>query len=106
MTQEDGYVQVLLSNTSRDYLEKSGDELLERFVRGDQARSSSEGSGLGLSIAKNLTELMGGQFSVEAGGYTFETSLRFEARFAVPEPASETWFAAPVSTSGGFVKVW
>lgn len=85
MTQEDGYVQVLLSNTSRDYLEKSGDELLERFVRGDQARSSSEGSGLGLSIAKNLTELMGGQFSVEAGGYTFETSLRFPV---LSEPGS------------------
>ena len=44
-------------NISRDPLNVSSDELMERFVRGDSSRNT-EGSGLGLSIARSLTELM------------------------------------------------
>lgn len=77
MKEEDGRVTASFANTSRDLLEKSGDELLERFVRGDKSRSSSEGSGLGLSIAKNLTELMNGSFSVSAEDYQYAASISF-----------------------------
>lgn len=77
MTEEGGKVTASFANISRDLLEKSGDELLERFVRGDKSRSSSEGSGLGLSIAKNLTDLMGGSFRVTAEDYQYTASVTF-----------------------------
>lgn len=79
MQEKDGLVEAEFTNTSKDYLDKSGDELLERFVRGDKSRSTSEGSGLGLSIAKNLTELMGGSFHVKAGGYQYSACVAFPA---------------------------
>lgn len=50
------------------------DELTERFVRGDSARSG-EGSGLGLSIARSLTELQGGRLSVAIDGDMFKVSV-------------------------------
>ena len=52
------------------------DELMERFVRGDSSRNS-EGSGLGLSIAQSLTELMGGAFRLEIDGDLFKAKLDF-----------------------------
>lgn len=79
MAVSDGFVNASFANVSGQYLEKSGDELLERFVRGDKARGSSEGSGLGLSIAKNLTELMGGKFEVKAEGYEYTAWVTFPA---------------------------
>ena len=48
---------------SENPLNINADELTERFIRGDISRST-EGSGLGLSIAKNLTEMQGGTFTV------------------------------------------
>lgn len=54
----------------------SVDDLTERFIRGDSSRTT-EGSGLGLSIAKNLTVLMGGQFSVSADGDLFKANIVF-----------------------------
>ncbi len=48
---------VAVKNVSRERLNIAADELMERFVRGDSSRST-EGSGLGLSIAQSLTELM------------------------------------------------
>lgn len=53
-----GEVVITFKNISRNPLNISSEELLERFVRGDSARST-EGSGLGLSIAKSLVELQG-----------------------------------------------
>jgi len=50
---------------------------MERFVRGDSARST-EGSGLGLSIAQSLTELLGGTMSLYLDGDLFKVTLRFE----------------------------
>ena len=64
-------------NRSKDRIEKSARELEERFVRGDDSRSS-EGSGLGLSIAGSLTQLMGGEFRIETDADTFRAVLRFD----------------------------
>ncbi len=56
----------------------SGEEkdLTERFVRGEESRTT-EGSGLGLSIAKNLTQLMGGEFAILVDGDLFAASITF-----------------------------
>ena len=64
-------------NRSREILDKSAGELQERFVRGDASRSS-EGSGLGLSIARSLTELMGGAFGIRTTPDTFCARLSFD----------------------------
>ena len=52
-------------------------DLTERFTRGDASRTT-EGSGLGLSIAKNLTQLMGGRFDISVDGDLFKATLTFE----------------------------
>lgn len=63
-------------NTSREALNISPDELMERFVRGDEARTT-EGNGLGLSIAKSLTELQGGRMELFVDGDLFKAVLKF-----------------------------
>lgn len=73
---EGGTASVLFENESSEELLKSGEELEERFVRGDSSRNS-EGSGLGLSIAGSLTELMGGAFAVTTQGNLFSAQLKF-----------------------------
>lgn len=81
LERQDGRAVVSFENESRDVLEKSGEELEERFVRGDLSRSSrEEGSGLGLSIAKNLTELMEGSFEVVTSEHTFVAKMSFPAQ--------------------------
>ena len=62
-------------NISRARLELSGEELTERFVRGDTSRNS-EGSGLGLSIAKSLAELQHGTLDIFVDGDLFKVVLR------------------------------
>lgn len=57
----------------------SADELTERFIRGDVARNT-EGSGLGLSIAKSLTELQGGEFKLYLDGDLFKVMITFVAK--------------------------
>ena len=54
----------------------SAEELTERFVRGDKSRFT-EGSGLGLSIARNLTELQGGEFNLSIDGDLFKVDISF-----------------------------
>ena len=71
-----GSAVVTFRNISGEALNVTADELTERFVRGDRARSG-EGSGLGLSIAKSLTELMGGAFSITVDGDLFKVELTF-----------------------------
>ena len=65
-----------LENISREKLMLEADELMGRFVRGDRSRST-EGSGLGLSIAKSLTELQGGTFTVSLDGDLFRVTVCF-----------------------------
>lgn len=74
--QGEGYVTLTMKNISRDQLNIPAEELMERFVRGDSARSG-EGSGLGLSIARSLSELQGGQFSLYVNGDLFQAQVRF-----------------------------
>ena len=78
---EDGKKNVLFSmkNMSENPLNINADELTERFIRGDISRST-EGSGLGLSIAKNLTEMQGGTFTVYVDGDLFKVMIEFPAR--------------------------
>lgn len=78
VTQEGTDVAIALKNVSRDPLNISEEELMERFVRGDSARTS-EGSGLGLSIARSLTELQGGRFGIAIDCDLFKAELRFAA---------------------------
>ena len=54
----------------------SPEELTERFIRGDSARST-EGSGLGLSIAQSLTRVQGGEFQIYLDGDLFKVILDF-----------------------------
>lgn len=63
-------------NTSRDALNIDASELFERFTRGDRSRSS-EGNGLGLAIAKSLTELQGGLMDVVIDGDLFKLRISF-----------------------------
>ncbi len=64
-------------NTSREALNISASELTERFVRGDSSRST-EGNGLGLSIAKSLTELQNGRMDISIDGDLFKVTLSFK----------------------------
>jgi len=68
---------ITFKNISKYPLNISGDELMERFVRGDTSRST-EGSGLGLSIAKSLVELQGGKMDIIIDGDLFKVVLTFD----------------------------
>lgn len=67
---------ITFKNTSREELDVTPDELMERFVRGDKSRTT-EGNGLGLAIARSMTELQGGQMNIEIDGDLFKVILRF-----------------------------
>lgn len=64
-----------LKNISKDPLNISPDELTERFVRGDASRGSEEGNGLGLSIAKQLCSLQGGELKLTIDGDLFKATV-------------------------------
>lgn len=71
-----GIVRIEVKNISRDVLNVSAEDLMERFVRGDSSRTSAtEGSGLGLNIAKSLTELQGGRFRLTVDGDLFKAEI-------------------------------
>ncbi len=67
---------IIFRNTSREALNISEEELMERFVRGDASRTT-EGNGLGLSIARSLTELQGGKLTIKIDGDLFKAMLTF-----------------------------
>lgn len=66
-----GQVSLSVKNISREPLNVPAERLMERFVRGEESRST-EGSGLGLSIARSLTELQGGTFELAVDGDLFK----------------------------------
>lgn len=70
---ENGYFEI--KNISKDPLNISAEELMERFVRGDKSRSE-EGNGLGLSIAKELCSLNGGGLTISIDGDLFKATVR------------------------------
>ena len=83
----DGNVVFLLKNISQNPLNIPPEQLMERFVRGDAARTT-EGSGLGLSIARSLTELQGGAFTLEIDGDLFKARVTFPQAPPPREPSA------------------
>ncbi|MDO4437881.1 MAG: HAMP domain-containing sensor histidine kinase [Eubacteriales bacterium] len=75
-TNDEGQNIFTIKNISQNKLNISPEELTERFVRGDVSRST-EGSGLGLSIAKSLTKLMGGMLDIEIDGDLYKANIIF-----------------------------
>ncbi len=74
IVREESQASVSIKNVSRDALNIPPEQLMERFVRGDESRST-EGSGLGLSIARSLTELQGGTFQLSVDGDLFKAVI-------------------------------
>ncbi len=72
----DSKVRITIKNISKERLNISADELMQRFVRGDKSRTT-EGSGLGISISKSLTELQKGKFDLQVDGDLFKVELEF-----------------------------
>ena len=66
-----------MKNISKEKLNISAEELMQRFVRGDKSRTT-EGSGLGISIAQNLTEIQKGVFNLKLDGDLFRVELIFK----------------------------
>ena len=73
---EDRTAYLTLQNTSKETLSVDGSELTGRFVRGDKSRTT-EGSGLGLSIAQNLVQIQNGTFEVKTEGDQFKAVITF-----------------------------
>jgi len=72
----DARVSLSILNISENPIKVNTEELTERFIRGDESRTT-EGSGLGLSIAKNLTEVQKGKFEIAVDGDLFKVILTF-----------------------------
>lgn len=72
-------VQLSLKNISAQPLNISAEEVTERFIRGDVSRNT-EGSGLGLSIAKDLVQLQGGEFKLYLDGDLFKVTIEFKMK--------------------------
>ena len=70
-------IVVIFKNISKEKLNISEEELMQRFVRGDESRNT-EGSGLGLSISESLTKLQGGEFKINIDGDLFKVILVFK----------------------------
>lgn len=78
LVQEGELATIVFKNISKAALNIPSEELMERFVRGDSSRNT-EGSGLGLSIAQSLTELMNGTMRLDIDGDLFKVTLSFHA---------------------------
>lgn len=74
---ENKHVYATVKNTASYEMNFTAEEILERFSRGDKARTT-DGSGLGLSIAESFTQVCGGQFYVVVDGDQFKTSVVFD----------------------------
>lgn len=76
LRRENNRAAFTIKNISKEPLNISAEELTERFVRGEESRTT-EGSGLGLSIAKSLTELHKGDFEIYLDGDLFRVTVTF-----------------------------
>lgn len=76
IVEEGGKVYIIMKNISAYELNFDVDEIFERFKRGDKSRST-EGSGLGLSIAKSIVEMEGGRLNIQIDGDLFKTVIEF-----------------------------
>lgn len=74
---QDKKAQITIKNISKESLNISSDELMQRFVRGEKSRTT-EGSGLGLSISKSLTEIQNGTFEIQIDGDLFKAKISFD----------------------------
>ena len=70
-------VEVIMKNMAAEEIDFNTNEIVERFVRGDESRNT-EGSGLGLAIAKSFVELQGGSFKIEVDGDLFKVIMNFK----------------------------
>lgn len=86
----DGKVLFTMKNVSEHPLNINAEELTERFIRGDVSRST-EGSGLGLSIAQNLTKLQHGTFQIYLDGDLFKVTVAFDEAGEPKEKRRETF---------------
>lgn len=87
LSSQNGCAVVSIRNVSRNEITMDSEDLTARFVRGDQNRTT-EGSGLGLSIAKSFTEACGGQFSVRTDGDLFIATVQFVQINRAPVPSA------------------
>ncbi len=76
LEEQNGKAVITFKNTSREPLDMSEEELMERFTRGDSSRNT-EGNGLGLSIAKSMAELQNGHLRLDIDGDLFKAILSF-----------------------------
>lgn len=77
ITKLNSKARIIIKNISKERLNISADELMQRFVRGDKSRTT-EGSGLGISISKSLTEIQKGKFDLQVDGDLFKVELEFD----------------------------
>ena len=92
---DDTKVKFSLKNVSEHQLNIQAEELTERFIRGDISRST-EGSGLGLSIAQNLTTLQKGTFEIYLDGDLFKVTITFDEAVKEKKPMSPMIVPEPV----------
>ena len=71
------FVIITIKNISYQEINFNGDEIVERFVRGDKSRNTT-GSGLGLAIVKSFTEIQNGEFKVKVDGDLFKAIVKFK----------------------------
>ncbi len=89
MLSEDGRIGVSFKNISKQQMNIRPEELTERFIRGDSSRST-EGSGLGLSIAQSLVQVQGGSFQIYLDGDLFKVVIEFPEYSEADEPDEPT----------------
>lgn len=77
LTVENNVAIITVKNISKYELNFKSEEIMERFKRGDEARST-EGSGLGIAIAKSLVEIQNGKFNVKIDGDMFKVQIKFK----------------------------
>lgn len=98
LTQSNRIAELCVKNTAGYEIDFNEEEILERFSRGDKARST-EGSGLGLSIAQGFTQACGGKFDLIIDGDQFKVIIAFPIQQASPETETQKQQTSIVETT-------